>query len=157
MKLIAHRGNTKGPNPLEENKIEYIEKAISEGYDAEIDLWYFDNNFYLGHDEPQYKISALWLYQIKDFLWIHCKNQEALEKISNSPVDYNYFWHEGDRYTLTSKGYIWSYPGQEYSYKFVVVMPENCNLLNFYGNDDIIDMSDYYCYAVCSDYVGRIK
>jgi hypothetical protein len=74
MKLIAHRGNTEGPNPLEENKPEYIEQAISEGYDSEIDLWCKDHSFYLGHDEPQYEISALWLYKNKEYLWIHCKN-----------------------------------------------------------------------------------
>jgi hypothetical protein len=28
MKLIAHRGNIDGPNPLEENRPEYIEAAI---------------------------------------------------------------------------------------------------------------------------------
>ena len=38
MKLIAHRGNIVGPNPLEENKLEYIEAAIAGGYDAEIDV-----------------------------------------------------------------------------------------------------------------------
>jgi hypothetical protein len=157
MKLIAHRGNIEGPNPLEENNIVYIEKAISAGYDAEIDFWYFEDNFYLGHDEPQYEVSTTWLTTNKEFLWIHCKNQSALEKLSNSSVDYNYFWHENDRYTLTSGGYIWSYPGQSYSSKFIIVMPENGDVLKFFKNDNIIRMSEYDCHGICSDYVGRIK
>jgi hypothetical protein len=150
MKLIAHRGNVTGPNPLEENKPEYIENAILEGYDSEIDLWYRDHSFYLGHDEPQYEISALWLYKNKEHLWIHCKNYDALEKISNSPVDYNFFWHETDKFTLTSKGYIWTYPGQSVGCNSVVVMPETTK-------DGIINVSNYECYAVCSDYVREIK
>ena len=150
MKLIAHRGNTTGPNPLEENKSKYIESAISEGYDSEIDLWYKDNSFYLGHDEPQYEISALWLYKHKNSLWIHCKNYDALEKISNSPVDYNFFWHETDKFTLTSKGYIWTYPGQLFGYKSIVVMPETTK-------DGIMNVSNYECYGICSDYVSKIK
>ena len=34
MKLIAHRGNIDGPNPSQENRQEYIEAAIAEGYDV---------------------------------------------------------------------------------------------------------------------------
>jgi hypothetical protein len=150
MKLIAHRGNTTGPNPLEENRPEYIEMAISSGYDVEIDLWYQDQSFYLGHDEPQYQITALWLYKNKEYLWIHCKNYDALEKISNSPVDYNFFWHEVDKFTLTSAGYIWTYPGQTFNENSVIVMPETTK-------DGIMEMSNYECYGICSDYVGRIK
>ena len=40
MKLIAHRGNIDGPNPSKENHPEYIESAIVDGYDVEIDLRY---------------------------------------------------------------------------------------------------------------------
>lgn len=157
MKLIAHRGNIEGPNLLEQNKQKYIENTISKGYDVEIDLWHKDNFFYLGHDEPQYKVTSLWLYKNKECLWIHCKNYDALEKLSNSPIDYNYFWHENDKHTLTSKGYIWSYPGQPYNSKSIIVMPELNNLLKFYGNDTIVDIKDYNCFGICSDYIGKIK
>lgn len=157
MKLISHRGNTVGPNLLDENKQEYIESAISEGYDVEIDLWYKDNFFYLGHDEPQYEISALWLYKNKEYLWIHCKNYDVLEKLSNTPIDYNYFWHETDKFTLTSKGYIWTYPGQPYTSKSIIVMPELNDLLKFYDNDIMSDIKNYDSFGICSDYVGKIK
>ena len=40
MKLIAHRGNVNGPDPLTENTPEKIESAITAGYDVEIDIWY---------------------------------------------------------------------------------------------------------------------
>lgn len=157
MKLIAHRGNILGPNPTEENNPEYLERAISDGYDVEIDLWHKDNLFYLGHDEPQYKVTALWLYKNKECLWIHCKNYDALEKLSNSQIDYNYFWHETDRHTLTSKGYIWSYPGQPYTLKSIIVMPDLNDLLKFYGNDRMVDMKNCDSFGICSDYIGKIK
>ena len=78
MRLIAHRGNIDGPNQLEENKPEYIENAISGGFDAEIDVWYDtdENNFYLGHDSPQYVVTQNWLELHINKLWIHCKNLE---------------------------------------------------------------------------------
>lgn len=65
MKLIAHRGNIVGPNPLEENKLEYIEAAIAGGYDAEIDVRWEDHQFYLGHDGPQYYVPMTWLVKKK--------------------------------------------------------------------------------------------
>jgi len=156
MKLIAHRGNTNGPNKKQENKREYLEEAIFNGYDVEIDIWWKDQCFYFGHDFPQDQISTKWLVFHKDKLWIHCKNYKALEVISNIPIDLNYFWHENDKYTLTSRGYIWSYPGQPYYSKSIVVMPETSDLLKFYGNDKMIDVKEYNCYAICSDYVGRM-
>jgi len=41
MKLIAHRGNTDGPNPSEENNPEYIEEAIE---NAEVEQEAVANN-----------------------------------------------------------------------------------------------------------------
>ena len=59
MKFIAHRGNIDGPNFEEENQLEYIERAIEKGFDAEIDIWYLPqaDQLYLGHDKPQYLVS----------------------------------------------------------------------------------------------------
>ena len=55
MKLISHRGNISGPNPERENHPEYIFEVLQAGYDVEIDVWFVDNKFMLGHDEPQYE------------------------------------------------------------------------------------------------------
>ena len=153
MKLRAHRGNINGSNPLNENKPEYVEKAISLGYDVEIDIRYdtIDNNFYLGHDDPQYFVTQYWLAQYMGNLWIHCKNISALYYFSNNTGGYNYFWHQEDDFALTSKNYIWTYPGKSYTPKSVIVMPEwNMNKNNF------SDLLVYGCYGVCSDYVEYI-
>ena len=56
MFFISHRGNTSGPNPRDENKIEYIEETLK-NFDVEIDVWYHKNDYYLGHDEPSYKVN----------------------------------------------------------------------------------------------------
>lgn len=135
MKIIAHRGNLTGPNPLKENSPDYIEEAISEGFDVEIDLRHKEHCFYLGHDEPQYYVPMSWLVKWKDKLWIHCKDLESLDKISSSPVDFHYFWHEIDRYTLTSKGIGWVLVGQIPFSRSIVVLPES---INYYDNYDRI-------------------
>ena len=73
--------------------------------DCEIDVWVFNEDYFLGHDEPQYQVDYHFL--CKKGLWIHCKNLDALDYL---PISSNYFWHEEDSYTLTSKKFIWTYP-----------------------------------------------
>jgi hypothetical protein len=151
MKLIAHRGNIDGPNPLRENSIDYIEEAITKGFDVEVDLRWKDHNFYLGHNEPQYYVSMSWLIKWKDKLWIHCKDLESLDEISINSIDFHYFWHQEDDFTLTSKNYIWVYPGKCYTSNSIVVMPEiNLGIQNFH------DLINYKCFGICSDYVNKI-
>lgn len=66
MKLIAHRANINGRVKEKENRLEQIKYCISSGYDVEIDVRYFNNEIYLGHDEAQQKISEDFLVKIKD-------------------------------------------------------------------------------------------
>jgi len=108
MKIISHRGNIYGRNHNMENNPIYIEDAINLGYDVECDLRYNNNMFYLGHDEPQYPIELSWLLSYKNNLWIHCKDIESIEMLSNS--DLNYFWHDVDLLTITSKNIKWCLP-----------------------------------------------
>jgi hypothetical protein len=151
MKLIAHRGNICGPNPLNENNPQYIDDAIKLCYDVEVDVWFKNDKIYLGHDQPQYCVSMNWLYSKKNKLWIHCKNLKSLEFFINNTEDFNYFWHQEDYYTLTSKNYIWTYPGNSLVKKSIIVMPEwNISLENF------LDIKKYDCYGVCSDYVQKL-
>ena len=79
MKLISHRGNINGKQPESENMPDYINSALKLGYDVEIDVWWHDNGFYLGHDDPVYKISVDYLQNNK--VWCHAKNSEALHEM----------------------------------------------------------------------------
>lgn len=124
MKFIAHRGNLNGPEPDKENSITQIKKCIDLGFDVEIDLRVINEELWLGHDQPNVKVSPEFIHEIKDLLWIHCKNIKALEFFKREQNIYNYFWHEKDAYTLTSQLFIWSYPGQKLSSKCILVMPE---------------------------------
>jgi len=144
MILISHRGNIDGPNPRNENKPSYILDAIVKGYEVEVDFWFSNNKFYLGHDEPQYDIPIEWLENNYRKLWIHCKNVDAISKLhelDRGGFYLNYFWHENDKVTLTSQGYIWAYPGVKCS-NGIAVMPElNKNFLP----KDVL--------GICSDYI----
>jgi hypothetical protein len=147
MFLISHRGNLTGPKSCEENSPEAIDKAIDIGYHVEVDLRYIDGKFMLGHDEGQYEVDMEWLKDRKDYLWIHCKNPEALDKLCYSNLVY--FWHQTDNYTITSHGFVWAYPGKQPAGACIMVLPElewsleECHKLKTIG--------------VCSDYVETLR
>jgi dTDP-glucose pyrophosphorylase len=129
VKLIAHRGNTQGPNPAEENKPEYLQKALDQGFEVETDVWYNkDGEYYLGHDEPQYKTTLDFL---KDSLiWKHCKTVETLAKlmakIDRGEVFGNSFFHQNDDVTLTSLDSLWTYPDKPtFGSNAIAVLPTN--------------------------------
>ena len=149
MILISHRGNINGKNPEKENHPDYIWVAIQAGYEVEIDVWFKDNKFMLGHDEPQYEFPFELMQNHYSKLWLHCKNLEALEMfltLDATGSKLNYFWHESDHYTLTSKNNIWVYPGKKLVPGCIAVMPE----VDFDG-----DLSE--CYGICSDLIYKYK
>jgi len=142
--LISHRGNTSGPNPLHENNPQYINQTLSLRFDVEIDVWLKNDQFFLGHDEPTYKVS-LGFFNSRH--WIHCKNIEALSVFNSYGRHYNYFFHDKDPYTLTSKGFIWAYPGEILTERSILVMPER---------SDFKDLGEPYL-GVCSDFIADLK
>ena len=107
MILIAHRGNFKGRNPEKENHPDYIKDAIERGYHVEVDVWVNNGIFYLGHDEPQWRVDVDFLRNPK--LICHSKNIEAFHGMLNAK-DIHCFWHQTDYCTLTSEGWVWKYP-----------------------------------------------
>jgi|688.fasta_scaffold201970_2 hypothetical protein len=142
MKIIAHRANINGPDKSKENHPDQIEYALSCGFDCEIDLWYINNQLYLGHDYPQYKIELDFLLKNSDKLWCHCKDMDSLSLILKYPR-LNCFYHQDDNYTLTSQNFIWVYPGVKVPNGGVVVMPELYPRLK-YNNE--------FIYGICTDY-----
>jgi len=154
MRIIAHRANLDGSNPLTENSPEQIDKAISMGFDVEIDIRYdiTTQTLHLGHDDPEYQITWYWLGSRRDHLWIHCKNLEALSEFSRATSGFNYFWHQNDFYTLTSTNKIWTYPGHPYTSRSVIVMPET-----YMNKENLPNLIAYDCYGVCTDYPLLIK
>lgn len=145
MILISHRGNLTGKDPKQENHPDYIWKALLEGFQVEIDVRYIDGKFKLGHDKPSYDFPYELIKNHANKLWIHCKNLEAmsqLNQLDRGGVHLNYFWHQKDDVILTSKGYLWAYPGKDID-NSIAVLPEihNDNISNRIGicSDEILN------------------
>lgn len=137
MKIISHRGNLNGRNPSTENSIPAINIALYRGFDVEIDVWYKNKNWYLGHDKPQHLVDQPFLENKK--LWCHAKNLDALNlMIKNKKI--HCFWHQNDDFTLTSKNYIWTYPNKHTNYNSVIVLTKE--------KDEIPKK----CFGICTDF-----
>jgi hypothetical protein len=108
MNRIAHRGNISGINIARENKIDYLQEALDAGYWVECDIQYTDDGLYLGHDEPQ-EYAPINLMRHSRVI-CHAKDLDSVILLDR--IGAHYFWHESDRITLTSKGYMWCYPGE---------------------------------------------
>lgn len=142
MLKIAHRGNIDGPNPDRENHPEYLTSAIQAGYDVEVDVWRINDQLLLGHDAPQYPVSVEFL-KTPGF-WCHAKNLDALVLMLQHP-DIHCFWHQNDDFTLTSRGYIWTYPNKPLTPQSICVLPERY--------EDTTEVQK--ARGVCSDFVRQ--
>ncbi len=146
MVFISHRGNVNGANPGRENSPDYINEALAQNYHVEIDVWYKDDGFWLGHDKPQYATVEAFLENEK--LWCHAKNLPALEKmLENKKI--HCFWHQEDDLTLTAKNIMWTYPGKELTPQSVCVMPE------LQGIKSRTELPK--CFGICSDFISNFK
>ena len=141
--LISHRGNINGKNELLENNPDYIEVALSKGYDVEIDLWIENDGFYLGHDAPTYPITLDWLIERSLKLWVHCKDFTSLSELINTEM--RIFYHQNEDYTIISDGHIWAHNLTKVDDKCIIPLLNKKELKNWKGTD---------VYGICSDYVG---
>jgi hypothetical protein len=137
MILISHRGNLNGTS-IFENLPSHIQKCLDDNIECEIDVWKIQDTFYLGHDNPEHKIDFSFLTQ--KGLWCHAKNLEALSHMLKQSI--NCFWHQNDDFTLTSSGYIWTYPNKNVLDNSIIV-----------DNNPNWKEKKYKCYGVCSDYL----
>lgn len=149
MILISHRGNLSGQNETQENTRKYIDDALRGGYHAEIDVRFKDGHLWMGHDEPDEKVSLAWLFKNANTLWIHCKDIESIMLLNEvDDGSLNYFGHSSDDFVLTSKGFLFCLPSDVLNHRCVLVMPE------FFGFEM---KEDNAAYAVLTDFPSTFK
>lgn len=117
---IAHRGNFAGRNPKLENTPDYVSAALSAGFDVEIDVWFVDDRWWLGHDSHTIEVDLDFLEQPR--LWIHAKNIDACFRLHKNPSAH-VFWHNRDKFAITSMGFKWANAGV-LTNDGIMVMPE---------------------------------
>jgi hypothetical protein len=153
MRLIAHRGLVDGPNAELENTPAAITACLLRGLDVEIDVWYHQSQWRLGHDAPTHPVTDEFVTQPN--LWVHAKNFEACEALSQLFVTYpylNFFWHENDARVLTSQAYWWTTHVETLPRNSIAVMPEwsvpVCELTR---------CLDWRIFGICTDWVSVLR
>lgn len=149
MIVISHRGNINGPNHETENNPNHINKLLDVGQQVEIDVRYYNNKWYLGHEVIEYNVDLDFLS--KPGLWIHAKDLQTAYVIQNIGV--HYFSHNEDPFAITSKKYLWVHPKIDLAKchnfcldKVVAVLPINTEL-------SILKR----CYGICVDDINKYK
>ncbi len=143
MIFISHRANIYGPDETRENNPSSIQEVLKLNYNVEIDVRFIDGKFYLGHDTPDYLINLSFLEN--NMLWCHAKDIKTMEELIKYESIHSFF-HQNDDITLTSKKYLWTYPGKEITKLSIAVMPESINDWHF-----------GLAAGVCSDYIVSYK
>ena len=152
MIIISHRGNLAGIVPDKENHPEYIDKAISEGFDVEIDIRVITNvnntnQVYLGHDNLEHLVSNDWLLKRKNNLWLHCKNLQAAHYLKE---EFKCFGSDKDPFCYMSQGYIWVNDTD-------IKPPPGC-VVPLLGLEDIKTYRFMQsAYAICTDYPMKLE
>lgn len=144
--LIAHRGNTVGPDPKNENRPEYLNEALQAGFHVEVDIWYVDGEWWLGHDEPTHLFEPLCAGDAER-VWFHAKNRQAFETLDQ--LGHMVFAHDKDPYVPVmnvgaGNRVRWCYPG--------VAAGKNGIQVHRLG-----DEVQWDAYGICSDYVADLK
>lgn len=140
--IISHRGNQTGRQESEENSPNYIREALRSGFYCEVDFWVQGSALKLGHDKGQFLIDAFWISDFTNHLIFHCKNEEAIDFCDRNNL--HWFYHKNDEYTITSKGWVWGYPGSKpVTSKFVILDLDDHLTGNFGISKNV--------YAVCTD------
>jgi len=144
MIFISHRGNLHGKVRERENNPFYISEVLGMGFNVEVDVRRVGEEWFLGHDEPEYRVDRLFLEDER--IWCHAKDIYTLGSLLR--IDSHCFWHQTDDVTLTSENYIWTYPAKQLSSRSIAVMPEVANY-------KIVELKK--CSGVCSDNIIEFR
>jgi len=148
MILISHRGNLDMILPDRENSPSYIDEAIAQGYDVELDVRLIGDKLYLGHDGPEYETTLKWLLQRKAHIWVHTKNFAALNFLIDKKL--RTFYHQKENHTIINNcNLIWSHELSEASERSIIPL---------ISKEDISKQPvPQHVYGICSDFVESLR
>lgn len=93
MYLISLRGNILGVDSKKENKPFQIQEVIRMGFHCWVDVWWHENEFYLGTTEPYYPIKPSFLNMFA--LWSNAMNFETMLKLQEVRAPH-FFFYKGE-------------------------------------------------------------
>lgn len=145
IKFVSHRGNLSGPLPARENDPKYVEEAFSCCDSVEVDVRMVGDKLFLGHDYPQYPVTAAWINEHHAKLLLHLKDIRSLKFILRHGLrHWHYFCHAGDAFTHTSHGLLWLHD--------ISLEPDHSTIVPLMTRDLVLAYPHRNILAICSDF-----
>lgn len=90
MILISMRGNISGVEERTQNKPYQVNEVLKTGMHCWVDVWWKDDIFYLGTDEPTYPVkqSFISMYSV----WANAMDFVTLLKLTECKSPHNFFY-----------------------------------------------------------------
>lgn len=99
MRIISHRGNLRGVDP-KENFPDRIKK-VAETFETEVDAWFINGLYYLGHDRPEFEVDKFFFMDSN--LLVHAKTVATYLQLHRYS-DVNVFLQHQDGLAVSSGG-----------------------------------------------------
>ena len=151
--FVCHRGNLESKFVPDENRPDILDRRIRDGFGVELDVWCSEDQYWLGHDEPQYEVSFDWLMKDGAKKYIHCKDGPTFEHLllqcGREGYNPHLFYHTKEDYALTTRGHVIVHPG-------VHLLDCSINMMPEMGAEK--PWGEYYrAFAVCSDTIRNLR
>lgn len=101
MYLISLRGNITGEDPTKENKPYQIGELVKDGWHCWVDVWYKDEKFWLGKDEPLHIVKPSFLNMFA--LWCNAKDFTTLLRLRDIKTPHAFMYQNSPTLTLTGE------------------------------------------------------
>lgn len=118
--IIAHLGNIHGPEPEQENRLRYIQKALDAGWHVSVSVLFSSGAFLLPHAGGYDVIPAALLS--KQRVWCNALTPDTLDALCGANA--HCFCMGGQPYSLTSAQFIWTMAGHPLADRAIAVFPE---------------------------------
>lgn len=126
MYLISYRGNIVGVDDKKENKPYQIQEVIRMGFHCWVDVWWYNNQFYLGTYEPYYPIKPSFLNIFA--MWCNAMNFETLIKLKEQKAPH-YFQYKGEPIMTNTEHFITD-TISEFGLNDTLLITDDYNLVN---------------------------
>lgn len=140
MIFISNAGNLKERNEELMNHPDQIKKCLDLGFNVRVDVKFSKDNFYLVNQEDRFPIETKLLEDYR--IWCQAKDILTLNALSSS-LNINCFYLKKDKFTITSKSFIWNID------KTRIVKN---SIYQMIGDDwKTAKSKAIFCYGICSD------
>lgn len=118
--IIAHLGNINGRQPENENKLQYIQKALKAGWHVCIDVAYHCGGFVLPFDGGFQAVPTAVLS--KQRVWCRAHDPITLDALCD--INAHVFLNTESWLALTSAQFVWTMPGHILTPRSIACFPE---------------------------------